>query len=265
VPSSLLALVATAEHFAATRVDGSELPAPGGEIEIVLAPSGTLDVDVVDPAGVPLRDVRVRVSAAAIGAGVGRFEPSDSGVGFGPSDARGRLRIESLPCGVELRVAPWSSRSARERETTTIAGTGRGLVQLVVASTGALTGVVRPLPETGGRVEARFRSRALASSSSSRVQPDGRFDLERLPAGPGTLDIAVIRLGSRATTSTGIERDVEVRPGETTDLGLLELAAARAHRQGLSWKGSGDDFVDLCFLREGGLPGRRSTTTAAWA
>src|SRR5262245_32986232 len=229
VKAGVLALFASDDQHVATRIDGAELEALGSEVEIVLASVGVLDVEVVDEAGEPLRDVLVSVTAAPLDASAGHLDRFEPGQGFGPSDAQGRILIERAPCGVELHVGPWSPRTAAPTKTSTTKidlPARRALVRLVLERTGALTGIVRPVPAGADRTEARFRSATpampVARSVMTIVQPDGRFTLERLTAGRGVLDFAVIRLGARATTQIGAEREVEVLPGELTDLGLLD-------------------------------------------
>jgi len=244
-------------------VPGAELqPRAGEELEIVLAPAGTLEVEIVDEAGTPVPEVRLAVTAEQrVGGGVAHFDALGEGDGFGPSAADGRVRIDGLPCGVALRVASRPSRAGpvatRAAATTIDLERRRGDVRLVVVSTGSLAGTVQPMPDgpvREVRVEARFAPRAATTAlATAAVETDGRFVLERLPAGPGRLEIAVIRVGARASTEVGSEREAVVVPGELTDVGVLELASpARVAGHVADWNGSsGDYFVELRFLRDG--------------
>jgi len=189
------------------------------DIEIVIDGVGTIAGTVVDDHGAALPGIGVTAyvdySHRSSGAGGG------SRYGHAITDGAGRFVITGL---ADMSYLVHTSRRDRQPASwpppgSVFARTGDRDVRLSLLPGGRLTG--RLVDQTGTPVDAARVGVADSSTASGR---DGVFDIRDIP--PGRHDVRSL-IGGAWTVA---RQEIEVRSGETTDLGTLTVARDRPGR-----------------------------------
>ncbi len=205
----------------------------GDPIEVRLFPLGTLEVEVVDPDGVPLSGLAVRAKPQ-----VERGRTEDGSLlRRGRSGPAGTSELLRLPCGVPIHVELSADRGRDEftfltSEVVIEPPSRHARVVLKAPETAALTGVVLDADGQSQVLAVHWYGPVAVGASRSVprfVQTDeqGRFQLDYLRPGQGSLWVGE----SREPIA------LELVAGELRDLGTLSLEpdvvlAGRLQREG---------------------------------
>jgi protocatechuate 3,4-dioxygenase beta subunit len=227
VPGVAYGLTADAAGSPTGEVDGVVASAgDGGDVEIRLVPSRSLDVTVVDArTGRPLPGARVEVRWSGRQEGSGR-SPSGSSYAERATDGSGRVRVDGLGEGA-LSASAAADGYADTNRTTDVEGSearADGLAVTVRLDPGSRVAgrVVMPdgSPAAGATVRLHRRNEGSGGEGSSeRADATGAFSFENVADGRLTLDASLPREGG------GASAEMPVAPGQT-DV-VLRLEAAR--------------------------------------
>lgn len=209
--------VVTASHGGAAatpmEIDLTRGAAPAARL--VLAP-GTIRGVVVDAAGAPVAEARVRALPTAPGLMLSS--------GDDVADARGRFEIEGLAPGRYRLRAEWSEVGATAPGVEVEAETGGPDVRLVLAATGAITGNVTRDGRPVSYYAVAIAPTAAGVGATVIRAADGRFARGRLSPGEYTVTVVGPEFARQA------RRGVVVQANAVTDLGEIAVDAGREVR-----------------------------------
>ncbi len=194
------------------------------ELEVVLPPRGTATISVVDPAGRPIAGAFARVELD-----FASLDPADPRplwdplVWHGPTGATGALVVD-VPAGVDLRATPFGDFSGRDGGLWVDPARGEGACELFVWALGALRGVAvwEDGTPAGGLTVRYDPPWSLVWKLIGTIETDaaGAFELRDQVVGLGRLTLGPSSRFARPL----VELEVEVRAGDTSDVGTIELA-----------------------------------------
>lgn len=219
LPRATLELMAASDEATSevTRVElGDRARAEG--LEVVLSVTGTISGVVVDGGGDPVPEVQVSLmpdwskGADASRFGLRSFQSTTTGGG-------GRFTFKGLDEGVFLlRATRDASNPMVYQLQGTRAKTGQSDVELTLLEDGGVKG--RVVSERGEAVGV-FSVTVGWPPGHPVSDERGEFDLAGIP--PGTYDLKI----RGADFAEKTVADVEVKPGETRDVGTIEVALGR--------------------------------------
>ena len=225
---------------------------------VKLGPGGVVRGTVVEAGGGPVAGARVNVS------GQGR-----DWISFGTdpevvTDGSGAFEAKGVPAGTAQVTASHPSYASSEPVSVEVEPARPTTdVRIVMTTGGRIEGSVRrrdgtPLP--GMMIHANIgdaiRFSPFARNASATTGADGRFVLENVRAGRGSL--TMLSPSSSGSLESGLSRELEVREGETTnvDIVLREiLVSGHVTRSGASAAGMRVEAFGNRQFMIGGLPG----------
>jgi protocatechuate 3,4-dioxygenase beta subunit len=217
LPVGIGSLAVTSPGHAPAKVEHLALAA--GErmrVRIEVSPDAAVAGRVTDPAGQPVPGALVRARL---------FGPQGGASSLAMTDAEGRFRIGDVPSGEVQVQATREGAAAGVEKRLQVAPGDQATVDLVLASSGTLTGRVtrqdgKPL-RAATRVGLRSRTDRMQRASTGELDAQGRYRIE-LPEGEWTVNAA--ESGSAAWNFHTGARPVRILAGETAeqDLTIVE-------------------------------------------
>ena len=188
-------------------------------LEIILGVTGTIGGMVVDSSGEPLAETQVVLYPDWSS---GKFDSERAALRGGShatTDGEGHFVFSGLAQGsYMLKPTNDPNNTLLWQTEGTRAHTGDSQVRLVLASPGKVRGTV--VSETGKAI-TNFTVTVGFPPGNPVVDSQGTFELDQIP--PGKYDVKISGAEFGATTVA----DVEVRVGETTDLGTVRVIKGR--------------------------------------
>ena len=216
VPGEELALRFDKSGFLGKRVLPEEFPTePDAELRVVLAPMGSLIVQVVDHEEQPVADAVVSAVSRQNYDGSQKWSLFEQVRREGLTDGAGRCELDELPCGTTLsvRVRGGTHEFARIDPTDRSA-----TLTLVRQLPGMVVGrIVEESLDPAARVEVELEVGIVSGISNKRsawAGEDGRYRFEEIPPGLVTLRVP----GKGAAVVQGV-----VVPGETLELDTITI------------------------------------------
>lgn len=206
-PQQRLELRVSKNGYAAKTVEGLRAPAEE-PVEIVLQPGGRVEGVVVDADGAPVRDARVSVGELMrLSMGRKLVRPHHPS-GLASTGEDGRFVVSDLPTGeLALGATKKGYLPSQIHQLEIEPGAVPEDVRVVLERGATVTGRVlgpdgAPLPRASVRHVG-----SLSLDGRAQTDGDGRFRLEAVPLGPGSLE-------ADHESFSRVVRDVEVEPGE---------------------------------------------------
>jgi RNA polymerase sigma-70 factor (ECF subfamily) len=198
------------------KLSPADLPSGGaGEIEVLLAPLGHLEFELVDDLGAPMPDIDVAYSIDVNRGSSDHRWAYRRSLDAGRTDAAGRLTIIELPCGmpIDLRQGgEWGTFLG----TTHIDPTLRvAEFRAVIPRSARIVGTLvdeRGAPVAEAHVQWRLHPLYFEESADARSGSDGSFEIRAVKPQSGELRLELAGFEPRVGTP---------EPGATLDLGRI--------------------------------------------
>jgi uncharacterized GH25 family protein len=189
------------------------------DVRLVLDVKGTIAGIVVDETGQPVPEVQVNAFPDILG-GEAPEAISLAGMSSATTDGGGRFAIRGLPDGTYRVRASRASGTGRYDwgQPGTKAKTGDKDVKITLAAPGTIVGKIAI---EGASAPPKLATVQHGSLAPATAAADGTFRI--VDVTPGTWDLRV-RGPEFAEFS---QRDVEVKPGKTTDVGTITVTRGR--------------------------------------